>query len=301
MRDVAVCLYLYHTDLWPEFKQLLLPLAEYIRLYIGLCKDNHNNINDFADFDYRVSFHQNYGADVAPFLNQLKSIEEPVFIKLHSKKSYWGFKGRINWRTMLLNDLIGSKEIFLANLQKLLNTKNAGLLSNKVLLMGNREYKNRNKIIEICAKIGIDYNTVKNSKFPAGNMFMGKTKIFEQHISKNIDTILDLLYNETGKVDDRKKGTYSHAMERIFGYVNTYQNLDFIHADHKIVKINNPKAPNKQYFSMVHTYNNDCYLLEDPNIYGYYDIQNSTITWYHLENITKQKYRIIDNYSIEKE
>jgi lipopolysaccharide biosynthesis protein len=291
---------LYHIDLWPEFKQLLLPLSKYVKLYIGLCKDNIP-IDDFNDFDHELSFHENRGVDVLPFLNQLRNVKEPLFIKLHSKKSSWGFKFHVNWRTLILNDLIGSKKIFLSNVKKILQTNNVGFLCNQVLLMKDREFTNRIKIIELCKKLDIDYEKVKNSEFPAGNMFMGKTQILQDQIKNNIDIVAELLYNEEGKVQDATEGTFSHSMERIFGYINKYQNLSFVHPSHKIIKILNPKAPNKKYFKMIKTYNSYCYLLDDPNVYGYYDTKNSTIIWYHLDNIVKQKYKIINNTTIEKQ
>jgi len=296
---VAVCLYLYHTDLWPEFKELLLPLSKYIKLYVGLCKDNYP-INDFGDFDYHISFHENYGADVAPFLQQLNLIKEPLLIKLHSKKSSWGFKFHINWRQMILNDLIGSEKIFLSNVKKILKTNNAGILCNQALLMKNREFRNRPKIIELCEKLNISYEKVKDSYFVAGNMFMAKTQIFDSHIKKNTDTALSLLYNERGKLDDRLVGTYAHSMERIFGYINKYQNLSFIHPDYKITKILNTEAPNKKYFSMIKMYNNSCYLLDDPNVYGYYDKNKSTIIWHHLDKPIEQKYKLVNKNTIKK-
>lgn len=297
---VAVCLYLYHTDLWPEFKQLLLPLSKYIKLYIGLCKDNIP-IDDFKDFDHELSFHENRGVDVLPFLNQLKSVKESIFIKLHSKKSNWGFKFHVNWRTIILNDLIGSKKLFLSNVKKILQTNNAGLLCNQVLLLNNREFTNSIKIIELCKKLNIDYEKVKNSEFPAGNMFMGKTKILHDQIKNNIGTISELLYNEEGKVQDTSEGTYSHSMERIFGYINKYQKLSFLHPDYEIIKILNPKAPNKKYFKMIKTYNSYCYLLDDPNVYGYYNETDCSINWYHLDNVVKQKYKNINKSTLIKE
>jgi lipopolysaccharide biosynthesis protein len=300
---VAVCLYLYHTDLWSEFKELLLPLSKYIKLYIGLCKDN-DPLNDFSDFDYEISFHDNYGADVAPFLQQLKLVKEPLLIKLHSKKSSWGFKHHINWRQMILNDLIGSEKIFLSNTKKMLDIQNSGILCNQTLLMNNREFSNRLKIIELCNRFNIDYTKVKESYFVAGNMFMAKTQIFDHHIKKNVDSVLALLYNEKGKLDDRLGGTYAHSMERIFGYINKYQNLSFIYPDHEIIKILNIDAPNKKYFSMIKMYNNYCYLLEDPNVYGYITnikTETCTIKWHHIDHDCLTLYNILDSTTICKQ
>lgn len=297
---VAVCLYLYHTDLWPEFEQLLIPIQKYIKLYIGL--PENNSISGIDRFDHSVSFHENYGADVAPFLEQLKQVNEPIFIKLHSKKSLWGFKYHINWRQFLLNDLIGSEKIFKSNIKALLAYNNVALC-NKTLLMSNREFLNSAKIKQLCDIINIDYSVVKNSQFSAGNMFAGKTDFYKRYLVEHIPKITDLLYNEKGKVDDGADGTYSHSMERIFGYIVKYHNMNFVYPSHKIIKILNNEAPNKKYFQLIKIYNNDCYLLEDPNVYGNIIINTNnelTINWLHMNSAQLQSYKKISKNTIIK-
>lgn len=299
---VAVCLYLYHTDLWPEFKTLLTPLKDYIKLYIGLCTDNPI-INDFNDFDCTVTIHKNYGADVAPFLHQLSILEEPIFIKLHSKKSLWGYKHHIEWRHLFLHDFISSQKILKKNIIQLNSRNNYALLSNKALLFNNREGTNQKNIEHLCDIIKIDYATIKNNKFVAGNMFMGKTEIFKKCFLPYLSAIDKLLYQETGKLSDQKNGTYSHAMERLFGYIIEYNNYKFCYPKHEVIKILNNEAPNKKYFRAVIMYNNYCYLVEDPNVYGYYKNINAntcSICWYHLDNHINQIYKYKDKKVIQK-
>jgi hypothetical protein len=293
---------LYHTDLWPEFKELLLPLSKYIKLYIGLCKDNAT-LNDFDDFDHQLSLHENYGADVASFLHQLAHIDESVFIKIHSKKSSWGFKYHVNWRQMILHDVISSKNLLKSNLNILFSKEDNSVLCNKILLMDNREFHNSAKIEQICNIINIDYSQVKNSQFMAGNMFMGKTSLYQKYITPHIEKLDRLLYNEKGKVGDTFTGTYSHSMERIFGYIVKYENLKFCHPKHPIIKVLNPLAPNKKYFRMIKMYNNFCYLLDDPNVYGFVSsISKSTcsITWLHINHSAETIYDFIDSKIIQK-
>jgi len=297
---------LYHTDLWPEFKQLLSPLKKYIKLYIALSNecDNTNIINDLDNFNYSISFHDNYGVDIAPFLYQLEQIKEPIFIKLHSKKSSWGFKFHINWRQLLLNDLIGSVKIFKSNINTLLSDDKVAVLCNPTILMNNREFLNSAKIKDICDILDMDYNIVKNSRFVAGNMFAGKTDFYKRIFTHHIPNIQQLLYNEKGKVSDNAHGTYSHSMERIFGYVVEYNNMKFCYPKYKITKILNSNAPNKKYFSLVKMYNNYCYILEDPNVYGLLEQKSNsgcTITWYHLDTSNKIPYNIINKNTIRKE
>jgi lipopolysaccharide biosynthesis protein len=298
---VAVCLYLYHIDLWPEFKSLLLPLSKYIKLYIGLCEEN-SQLNDFKDFDHHISIHKNYGADIAPFLQQLRLIQEPVFIKIHSKKSLWGHKFHINWRHMLLDDMIGSLSGFKKNIKQLLSNDDIGTLCTKVLLMENREFYNSNKIKELCSIINMNYEIVKNSQFVAGNMFMGRTEIFKNTFSEHIDSIDALLYNERGKVDDSINGTYSHSMERIFGYCIKYKNKLFTSPNKRYIKILNSKATNGKYFHLNIMNNSHCYIMEDPNVYGILqnDDQKINIQWKHMEQDCAQQYIKINKNTIKQ-
>lgn len=299
---IAVCLYLYHIDLWPEFKQLLLPLKNHIKLYIGLCRDNPILL-DFDQFDYQLSFHDNYGADVAPFLFQLSTITEKYFVKLHSKKSFWGYKFHINWRQFILNDLIGSYKIFISNIKQLSLKSKYGILCNKQLLMSNREVTNSKHIQHLCDILKIDYNIVKDSKFVAGNMFIAKTDLFKKVFTPDkINIINKLLMKEKGKINDGLSGTYSHGMERLFGYIVSLYNYKFCYPKHQIIKILNEKAPNKKYFKLIKMYNNYCYLNEDPNVYGYYYTQNNNIYifWHHQDKTIKQKYKKINNSTIIK-
>lgn len=89
MKKVAVSLYLYYTDLWLDFYELLSPIKEHIKLYLTLSYDRCSSFDHkyLDEFDHQLFYHNNYGADVAPFLNQLSSIAEPTFIKIHSKRA----------------------------------------------------------------------------------------------------------------------------------------------------------------------------------------------------------------------
>lgn len=304
MNRVAISLYLYHTDLWLDFYELLSPLKEHIKLYLTLSYDSCSSFDHkyLNEFDHELFYHNNYGADVAPFLNQLPSISEPTFIKLHSKKSLWGFKRHINWRELLLYNLLGSPGIFHDNMIKMNDTNN-GVLCNEQLLFCDRELKNISQIQKVCNIINMDYNIVKNGSFMAGNMFWGNTNLFQKSFLPYVDILDPLLSAETGKVDDNFHGTYCHAMERIFGYIVSFNHKKFVSSTIPTIKVLNSEAPNNTHFNMAVTHKNCCYLLEDPNVYG--TIQTRTndrvsIRWIHLTKPILQMYNIIDLYSIEK-
>jgi len=304
---VAVILWLYHIDLWKEFYQLLKPINNDIVLYLGLPTEAswfYDSIKqDIADFNHNIHYNPNYGCDVAPFLNQLHYISEPTFIKLHSKKSSWGVKRNIPWRSVLLHDLIGSKEIFDKN-RIIINNDDAGAVCNKLLLLKDRELTNTKIIKKICKLINIKYSHVAKSEFSAGNMFWSKTDIYKKYFKKEIcEKLLNSLQKEKGKITDEYYGTYSHSLERVFGYIIKQEEKKFLYPNHKAIKILNKQAENG-YYNLVITYDKCCYLEEDLNAFGHIiklSKKNMLIQWLHMPTIIYQNYRILDNNTIIKD
>jgi len=299
---VAVLLWLYHKDLWPEFYSLLAPLSKRIHLYLGVEKQSYISLLFGLDnFDcLTLSYHDNYGADVAPFLNQLNSIIEPLFIKLHSKKSIIGPKKQVHWRSVLLNDLIGSEEIFQSNVKKF-NDPKIGLLGSKSLWWNKQEHKNSAKIQKLCNILDLQYKDLKDGYFIAGNMFMSRTDLYKSVFSADRIKIIDsFLQKERGKLSDLKSGKYAHSMERIFGYIIKYKNLDFACPDHRPIMIKNDLA-HAGFFSLIKLYNNQCYLIEDVCVFGkmlFVDNTSYLIEWHHLSPISQQKYNVLQENPI---
>lgn len=124
-------------------------------------------------------------------------------------------------------------------------------------------------------------------------MFLSRTTLFKKYFLIHTDSLLSLLQNEKGKVDETEDGTYSHSLERLFGYILSLENLNFYHPQEDSIKILNDKAPNG-FFNLVRTYNNDCYVTEDLNVYGNIlkqkDNESMIIRWLHLQDKPIQKY-----------
>lgn len=301
---------LYHIDLWPEFLEIFLKNKNLIVPYVGLCEDN-DNLKVIEDLKNHFDQHQyvickNAGADVMPFLTMLNNIDEnkyPFFIKIHAKKSTWGSHNHVNWRHILINDLLSDDKLIERNV-KILQKDSVGMITNKFLCLNNREHTNVHHIKTLCNLLNINYQKIKNSYFPAGNMFMSKTSIFKKYFSKNVnDIIVHLLQNEVGKIADTYRGTYSHALERIFGYIIKYDNKKIAYPAHKSIKILNKIKDKKHYFHLVVIDNKTCYVQEDINIYG--NIIDTTpdsiiIEWLHVNNIVKVEYKKISSNTIVK-
>jgi lipopolysaccharide biosynthesis protein len=224
MKKIPVIIWMYHTNLWNEFLELLIKNKNYVYPVVGLHKDHDNKIiiksikENFDEFD--IDYYDNYGKDIGPFLFQIQKIESPFFIKIHSKKCNY-------WRRLLVNDLLG--DVLLSNIKTLssdVENNDIGLIANGMFTTSNNEYTNKENIKQICNIINIDYEKIKNGRFLCGTMFMSRTDIFKKYF--NCDTtpeIIKLIKNETGDVKDKAFGTFTHALERIFGYIITNEGM----------------------------------------------------------------------------
>lgn len=296
MNKIIVFLYLYHLDLWPEFLELLLPIKNKIILNLGMCEDfSCQEIEQSCNYhfeDFNVTYHPNAGVDVLPFLKQLVSCKNNtgLFLKIHSKKS--NFFKSLNWRSVLLQSLIGSKINFNSNINQFKNKK-LGMLSNKVFSNYKGENANGDKIKELCDYLEMNYQECKNNNFVAGNMFFGRFDLFKKYFNENTIRIIESkLLRETGSVKENSGPTYCHSLERIFGYITQYENYKIGYCYEKTIKILNQKGP-KNKLHLIKQYNDQCYLQENVCVYGKIikeTNKNLEIEWHHLKEKTKRKY-----------
>ena len=243
-----------------------------------------------------VTYHSNYGVDIAPFLQQLVRINHrqyPFFIKIHSKQSFWGVKNHVDWGSVLIDSLIGDKIFCEKNLQ-ILSKDKIGMIGPSSFRMNKQYGHHYDKICKVCNQLNIATKNLDRYGFIAGTMFMSKTQLMQKYLAKDIEYLDSLLINEIGKVDDLyyTNGTYCHSMERIFGYIIHHENKKIHQTVLKTIKIYNAK------YRVLHlhiAYNNLCYITEDVNIYGRILRQSSDsieIQWLHLNNDPVVKYWI---------
>jgi len=292
MKKLAILIWIYHNDLVGEFFNLLYPLQDLVDIHLSFCQVNDNSkslaqLNRLCNIK-SITYYQNVGADLYSFINTFLNIDNPYFIKLHSKKTRWGINNRCNWRAMLLDSLIGNRETLISNIQYI-EKYNLGSIGCGSLIYNNLENKHSDHINQICQKINLE-KTVKKLFF-AGTMFMGKTQLFQEYINSNtVNQLNEVLQLEHGKINDINKGTYSHSMERVLGYIGAKDGLHPCPLHTFKIKIINPKLLQKnKYLHMRRMYNDDVYCIEQPNFYGKInsiDSETMQIFW-------KQKYQVI--------
>jgi len=292
---ISVLLWLYHTDLADEFYQWLSPLKDHIDLHLSLCKDNNNSkaIAQLSTLNpVTVNFYPNTGADIYSFIHDIFDVNNPYFIKLHSKKSGWGRYKHANWRHILIDSFIGSSDT-LNNNHSLLKSYNGKYLCSAPFICENQEIFHEKKIKQLSSMMSLHQLKDKSKIFSAGNMFGGNTSFFQNTIRPYKTKLKNLLAREQGKVEE-ESGTYCHSLERIFGYMCQ---PDIVFTRGRTIKIRivgqNIRQKNL-HFSI--TKFNDIYCLEQPSIYGNireFSENNLQVFWLNTDSL--ENYHFIGN------
>lgn len=227
---IPAIVWVYHLEVWDELLSLL--KRDDIYPILGLCNTNDNvqvleSIRNTFD-EYTIQYFNNKGADIWPFLQQIQQVEKPYFIKIHTKKDK-------EWRNSLTSDLFNNiqSNVELLDKEEILQPWNKvgkndiGMIANADCIVSNYEHTNTDYIKEICNILHIDYNKVKSSRYVSGTMFISRTNIFKKYFHPNVMSRLSLLI-QSGRTDDTIKATYTHALERILGYIITNENMRII-------------------------------------------------------------------------
>lgn len=287
---VAVLLHVFHTDLWPEIFSLLIDVKDLVAIDISL-SENHDNqkiLEDLKQFNIiKIRYVDNYGVDISPFLYQIKDLNPvnyPYFVKLHSKKS---IINKFKWRLVLFNALLGSKEILLSNIKKLEDNPTIGAITDKTMIMSSVGH-NAAQIDSLCKLLNL--SSVSDKKFMGGSMFMSRTNVFQKYLNKNTIYYIDTLLEE-GVVKDQYRGTFCHAMERIFGRIIHQEKLTISFSSLKpYIKIYN-HGLKKTFVLYKCSKNNYCYNFDiKDRVYGsiYSIISKDScflIDWEHLAKL----------------
>lgn len=297
---IAIIIWLYNTELAEEFIELLLPHKKKIHIFLGLCKDKDNNsvVQKFTYYfkdTLDIEFFDNGGTDVLPTLRLLEKCQNnySIFFKLHSKINAWGFKKHVDWKAILINDILYGDNFDYTVRQ--LSRKNIGIVGSKSFIMRDNEYTNQDKILELCNLLDVDYTKLRIKSFIGGNIFAAKTSIFKPLLYNT--KYKDLLSKEIGVIKDDLKSTYVHSSERIFGYMAEYHNQNILGAPRHCKIILNPKIKTHR-LHLVELYNKYCYIQENPNIFGRIvdtSQKDMSILWQHIEKDKLQKYRAIES------
>lgn len=302
-KKIAVFLHLYNTELAEYFLDYLLPVKDMVKVYITLPdKGEYQEVKDLlSPLEPTFEHVANVGTDILPFLKLLNKYgkKHTYFLKIHSKKSLRDMHA--SWLSILMHELVGSKQTFKDNLTTLETNKELVAIGPASCLMNN----------EACHDIWIDYLMAEmkipqthRSHFIAGTMFMGRIDPFIKYFNKNVAEWLERLMIKKGEVAHVKDWshslqrcytTYVHCMERIFGYIGD-------------VSITEPKcylfAKEQNLRRLVITKDKEIYDVFNSQIFGNIveeEENKITIIWQHKRPRIKEVYKVDHNlYLMQK-
>lgn len=223
---IAVVLHLYYHDLWEEFSEQLKRINHgfdlYVTLTIGSSPDMKlHTMREQILLEYpraRVFVLENKGLDIGAFLIVLKNLissgeQYDLLLKLHSKKSILscGPQRGEYWRKELYRPLFDN----LPRIIELMQT------NEQIGMVGSR--------LHLYDFEGVNIPTINYFRdllnihtpqriFVGGTMFWVRYTILTDYLNPSlIDEIIHKL--EDGYFTDAGIPRFTHAMERIFGYM----------------------------------------------------------------------------------
>ena len=217
---IALLLHLYYQDLWPDFKEKILPmLSDTTHLYVSINTetDYTDDIRSYATEVFEV---ENRGMDFGPFVfvyNKIQSSGYKYIVKLHGKKSLHTPGIGDYWRNTLVNSIISSPEQFHHIISYMETDPDIYMASSLEFYHDtNREplnHPNRLAALPFINKVRSFINSGDHGCFFAGSMFIVTNNYLEK-LFNNVD--LDVLYEqfEMGYLMD----SFAHGMERVIGY-----------------------------------------------------------------------------------
>lgn len=224
---IAVVLHLYYHDLWEEFSSALknfgeIPFDLYVTLVNGSCSPAQQQLmrkKITAGFPNAVVFMaENKGLDIGSFLQVINYFysfgkEYDLILKLHSKKSIHscGAQQGESWRQELYQPLLENVAGLLNFLEK---NQQIGMVGSKRHIY-DYEGVNCPAIYDLESLLSLQ---TPQRFFIGGTMFWIRHSALKAYLNpENIAAISSKL--ETGYFTDDKVPRYTHAMERIFGYM----------------------------------------------------------------------------------
>jgi lipopolysaccharide biosynthesis protein len=226
----AIVLHLYYQDLWPEFKEKILPiLSDSTHLYVSINEETEYT-DDIKQYATEVFLVENRGMDFGPFVfvyNKLRSLNYKYIVKLHGKKSLHTPGIGDYWRNSLVNSLIASAEHFLKIIDFMETDPEIFMASSSEfyhdIYRESLNHPNRLAALPFINKVRNFVNSGDHGSFFAGSMFIVTTNYLEK-LFANVD--LDELYKqfELGYSMD----SFAHGMERVIGYGVTTNNGKYL-------------------------------------------------------------------------
>lgn len=212
---LAIIIHAYYVDIFEEILNNLANITLDIKLFVTTIYEQVSEVESLINkhqYNYYILGVENRGRDILPFLKMLPKVLEgghEIFLKLHTKKSRHRKDGDA-WRNDIFSKLFlhGNPEKIVGFLQ---NNESVGMVgpSGHIISMESYWGSNKDKVLQLSARLGVDVGDLSESNFVAGTMFYARVMtmipLLNLAISEND------FEEESGQLD----GTFAHAFERV--------------------------------------------------------------------------------------
>jgi glycosyltransferase involved in cell wall biosynthesis/FMN phosphatase YigB (HAD superfamily) len=233
-RKIAVAVHVFYIDLFEEICAYLNHIPVKYSLFISISDERDRpNISDMAQRlihaeHVSIKIVPNRGRDIAPllidFADNLNNYD--YICHIHTKKSFYSKRERVEWRLYLFKMLLGSSEQVHAILSAFEKYPSVGIIYpsafEEVPYWAFTWLSNKHVASSILPRIGVKFDPDEYIEFPAGSMFWAKKEALYPLFS------LGLKREDFPKEQGQTDGTLQHTIERCFALSAEVQGLSFL-------------------------------------------------------------------------
>jgi glycosyltransferase involved in cell wall biosynthesis len=223
MPSLAVICHLYYPEMLTEFKDYLSNIPFTFDLFITTDTEEKkkaiaNGLLDWNKGTVEVRLAPNQGRDIAPKLITCVDVYDryEFFLHIHSKKSLHGGEALANWRSYLLETLLGSEKIVASIFEAFNSDPKLGIIAPEHFDLVRRRIgwgSNFDAAKQFSNQFGVTLSLNGKIDFPSGSMFWGR--------SAAIKPLLDvhLAITDFPPESNQSDATLAHVIERLYFFV----------------------------------------------------------------------------------
>lgn len=217
--SIAVICHMFYPDLAHDFQRYLKNIPFAFDLFITTDSEKkkseiESKFENWALGGVDIRIAENRGRDIAPKLINCRDVYEKYefFLHIHTKKS---LHSRIlnGWRTYLLENLLGSKDVVRSIFEAFKADPKLGMVAPQHLSQVSHFVgwgSNFKSARTFAQSIGIQIDLNGRVDFPSGSMFWGRSAALKPLLDRDIS--IDEFPIEGAQTD----GTLGHVIERLY-------------------------------------------------------------------------------------
>lgn len=220
--EIAVIAHVYYSELFDQMAAALDNIPWTFDCYLSVTNNDAyklvlaraRKIIRLGKLEVRIV--PNRGRDIAPMLVEFSKVirQYSYVLHMHSKKSLYSGRERVEWRDYLIESLLGSERRVRHIFQQFVSNPGIGMIYpdtfEGVPYWAHTWLQNRGIALTLADRLAIDIKYCNYVDAPMGSMFWARVEALRPLLDLNLN-YADFP-EEQGQID----GTLQHAIERLF-------------------------------------------------------------------------------------